>query len=64
MTALVYALFIAGLFSIFSVVIFAHWVRGVIPLIAAGFAAINIKDFFWFKKGVSLTIPETSKPGI
>jgi thiol-disulfide isomerase/thioredoxin len=63
-TALVYAMFIAGLFSIFSVVSFAPWVRVVIALIAAGFAAINIKDFFWFKKGVSLTIPESTKPGI
>ncbi len=63
-TAAVYALFIAGLFSIFSVVSFAPWVRIVIALIATGFAAINIKDFFWFKKGVSLTIPEASKPGI
>ena len=63
-TALVYALFIAGLFSIFSVVSFAPWVRVVIAVIAAGFAVINIKDFFWFKRGVSLTIPESSKPGI
>ncbi|MCV7151478.1 thioredoxin family protein [Mycolicibacterium pyrenivorans] len=63
-TALVYALFIAGLFSIFSVVSSAPWIRVVVALIAAGFAAINIKDFFWFKQGVSLTIPEASKPGI
>lgn len=63
-SALVYALFIAGLFSIFSVVSSAPWVRVVIALLAAGFAAINIKDFFWFKEGVSLTIPDASKPGI
>jgi hypothetical protein len=63
-TALVYALFIAGLFSIFSVASSAPWVRVVVALVAAGFAAINIKDFFWFKKGVSLTIPQSSKPGI
>jgi len=63
-TALVYALFIAGLFSIFSVVSFAPWVRILVALVAAGFAAINIKDYFWFKKGVSLSIPEASKPGI
>ncbi|MDY6999188.1 MAG: thioredoxin family protein [Actinomycetota bacterium] len=63
-TAAVYALFIAGLFSLFSVVDFAPWVRVLVALIAAAFAAINIKDYFWFKKGVSLTIPETTKPGI
>ena len=26
--------------------------------------SINVKDFFAFKKGVSLSIPESSKPGI
>lgn len=63
-TALVYALFITGLFSIFSVASFSPWVRALVVAVAAGFAAINIKDYFWFKKGVSLTIPEASKPGI
>ena len=63
-TALMYALFIAGLFSIFTVVSFAPWVRVVVAAIAILFAAINVKDFFWFKSGVSLSIPESSKPGI
>ncbi|MGD9618712.1 MAG: hypothetical protein AB7G47_01590 [Mycolicibacterium sp.] len=63
-TALVYALFIAGMFSILSIISFAPWVRVIVALIAAGFGAINIKDFFWFKRGVSLTIPEGRKPGI
>jgi len=63
-TALMYALFIAGLFSIFAVVSFAPWVRAVVAVIAILFAAVNIKDFFWFKSGVSLSIPESSKPGI
>jgi len=51
-TALMYALFIAGLFSIFAVVSFAPWVRAVVAVIAILFAAVNIKDFFWFKSGV------------
>jgi hypothetical protein len=32
--------------------------------IAIAAAAINIKDFFWFKRGVSLSIPEQAKPGL
>ncbi|MEM0466280.1 MAG: hypothetical protein QXX20_01580 [Candidatus Thermoplasmatota archaeon] len=37
--------------------------------IAVGFVAtvlglLNIKDFFFFKKGISLSIPESKKPGI
>lgn len=63
-TALVYALFIAGLFSVFAIVNVTPWIRVVVALFAASFAAINIKDFFWFKRGVSLTIPESKKPGI
>ncbi|MCX8030216.1 MAG: hypothetical protein N3A59_01375 [Thermodesulfovibrionales bacterium] len=34
---------------------------GVISLLIA---LINIKDFFIFKKGISLTIPESAKPGL
>lgn len=63
-TALVYALFIAGLFSVFSVVAVAPWVRVAIALIAATFGVINIKDYFSFRTGVSLSIPESAKPGI
>lgn len=63
-TALMYALFIAGLFSIFTVVNFAPWVRVVVAAVAILFATVNVKDFFWFKSGVSLSIPESSKPGI
>lgn len=41
---------------------------GIITLIAGGLALvlgiINIKDFFWFKKGASLSIPEEKKPGL
>lgn len=63
-TALVYALFIGGLFSIFAIVNVTPWVRIIVALFATAFALINIKDFFWFKKGVSLTIPESRKPRI
>jgi thiol-disulfide isomerase/thioredoxin len=63
-TGVVYALFIGGLFSVFQVLSFTPVVRVVVAVLAAAFAAINIKDFFWFKAGVSLSIPEASKPGI
>lgn len=63
-TAGIYALFIAGLFSILSLVRFMGWVQLLVAVIALGFAVINIKDYFWFKAGVSLTISEKHKPGI
>lgn len=28
------------------------------------FAAVNIKDYFWYKEGISLTIADEKKPGI
>ncbi|MGE5892854.1 MAG: hypothetical protein ACM34I_02250 [bacterium] len=34
-------------------------IAGIVALVIAG---INIKDFFFFKQGVSLTIPESAKP--
>jgi hypothetical protein len=33
-------------------------------LVAITIGALNIKDFFWFKSGPSLSIPESAKPGL
>lgn len=63
-TALIYALFITGLFSALTVMSFTGWVSTVVALVALIFAFINIKDYFWYKEGVSLTISDKAKPGI
>lgn len=63
-TAAAYALFIAGIFTILSFVSFLGWVQVLVALIALFFAAINIKDYFWYKEGVSFTIADEKKPGI
>ncbi|HZK05222.1 MAG TPA: thioredoxin family protein [Actinomycetaceae bacterium] len=63
-TAFVYALFIAGIFTIFTVVSMSLWVRILVALVAFVFAFVNIKDYFWFQEGISFTIPEGKKPGI
>ncbi|UCH25324.1 MAG: hypothetical protein JSV66_15540 [Trueperaceae bacterium] len=63
-TSLAYALFIAGLFNALSFVGYLGWIRIVVALIALTFALINIKDYFWYKRGPSLTISERYKPGI
>ena len=73
-------LFIGSVFLLFSGLIYflfmAAWLHvfrwlGEIALMttAAGILAIviallNIKDYFWFRKGLSLSIPETAKPGL
>ena len=63
-TSLVYVLFIAGLFSVLSFISYLGWVQAVVALVALVFAMINIKDYFWYKEGVSLTISDEKKPGI
>jgi glutaredoxin len=63
-TAGIYALFIAGLFTLFTFVSFMTWIQVAVALVALAFALINIKDYFWYKEGVSLTISDKAKPGL
>ena len=63
-TAVLYGLFIAGVFSVLRVISFMGWIQVVVALIALGFALVNIKDYFWFQEGVSFTIGDDKKPGI
>jgi hypothetical protein len=73
-------LFIGGVFVLFSGLVYfafmAAWlnvfllmgeIRGVTlvaGLLAVFIAAVNIKDFFWFQQGLTLSIPESAKPGL
>ncbi len=36
----------------------------VIALVALFFGLVNIKDYFWYKEGISFTISDSKKPGI
>ena len=63
-TSLVYALFIMGIFTMFSVVSFVGWIQVAVALVALFFAVVNIKDYFWYKEGISFTIADEKKPGI
>jgi thiol-disulfide isomerase/thioredoxin len=63
-TSVVYMLFITGLFTMFAVVSFVGWIQVVVALVALFFAAVNLKDYFWYKKGISFTIADEKKPGI
>ena len=61
-SGLLYFLFMAAWLNLFRVI----GELGVITMIAALIAIlaglINVKDFFWFKQGVSLSIPDDAKP--
>lgn len=63
-TAAIYALFIAGLFSVVKIASFYGWIQAVVALVALFFALVNIKDYFWYKEGISFTIADDKKPGI
>ena len=63
-TAAVYGLFITGLFALTNLVSWAGTLTAVVVSITAVFGLLNLKDFFWFGKGPSLSIPSRSKPGI
>ncbi len=63
-TASIYGLFIAGALTIFHFIAHLFWIRLLVALIAIFFAIVSIKDFFWYKKGLSFSIPEKYKPGL
>ena len=63
-TALVYVLFIAGLFTMLTFISFLGWIQAAVSLLALFFALINIKDYFWYKEGLSFTIDDAQKPGL
>ncbi len=63
-SGLIYFLFMAAWLNLFLIAgqLAALTIgAGIVALILA---LINIKDFFFFKQGVSLTIPEQAKPGL
>ncbi len=63
-TSLVYVLFIAGLFTMFTVLDWVPWIQGVVALVALFFALVSVKDYFWYKEGISFTIADEKKPGL
>jgi hypothetical protein len=63
-SGLLYFVFMAAWLNIFLVVGELALITTIAGLVAIVIAVINIKDFFWFKQGVSLSIPESAKPGI
>jgi hypothetical protein len=63
-TTLAYGLALIGLVNAFSILGYVRWIQIGVAVIAGVWGVINIKDFFWYKRGVSLTISEKHKPGI
>ena len=63
-TAGMYALYMAGIYSAMGVVAHLGVVQVAVAVIAGIFGIVSIKDYFAFKKGLSFTIPDSSKPAL
>jgi hypothetical protein len=60
----VYFAFLAAWLNVFLLIGVSRGAQVVIGVVAAAVGAINVKEFFAFKRGISLTIPEAAKPGL
>lgn len=63
-SGLVYFVFMAAWLNLFLLAGELRAVTVVAGLVALVIGAINVKDYFWFKQGISLSIPEAAKPGL
>lgn len=63
-TASLYGLFILGVFTVVDLLSSLTAITVVVGLVAIVFGAVNIKDFFAYKQGLSFTIPDRFKPRI
>ena len=63
-TAAMYAFYVVGLYGVLTYLAYVTWIRVLLALVAGTFGVIAIKDFFWFHQGVSMSIPESRKPGM
>lgn len=63
-SGLVYFAFMAAWLNAFLLLGELRWVTLAAGGVAVLLALVNIKDYFWFKRGISLSIPESRKPGL
>jgi hypothetical protein len=63
-SGLVYFVFMAAWLNVFLIAGELRIMTFAAGLLALMVAALNIKDYFWFKQGASLSIPESAKPGL
>jgi hypothetical protein len=59
-----YFLFMSAWLNLFLVVGQLSWVTIVAGLLAIAIGTLNVKDYFWFHSGASLSMPESARPGL
>ncbi len=60
----IYFVFMAAWLNLFLFIGEIRAITVIAAIIAIGVSSINIKDYFLFKKGFSLSIPDSAKPGL
>jgi len=63
-SGIVYFVFMAAWLNVFLIAGELRVITIIAGLLALTVAALNIKDYFWFKEGPSLSIPDAAKPGL
>ncbi len=63
-SGLVYFAFMAAWLNVFLIVGFSRTVQLSLGGLALLIGGVNVKDFFAFRRGVSLSIPDAAKPGL
>jgi len=62
MSGIVYFLFMTAWLNVFLFAGVSRWVTIILGALLVGMGLINIKEVFWFKKGISLMVPDKAKP--
>jgi thiol-disulfide isomerase/thioredoxin len=63
-SGIVYFVFMAAWLNVFLIAGELRVITFIAGLVALLVAVLNIKDYFWFKTGPSLSIPDSAKPGL
>lgn len=63
-SGLIYFAFMAAWLNLFLLIGLSHAVQFILGALAIGIGLVNVKDFFAFRRGFSLSIPDSAKPGI
>jgi len=63
-SGLVYFLFMAAWLNLFRIIGEIQAVTLAAGAVAVALGAVNIKDYFWFNRGPTLSIPDGAKPGL
>ncbi len=63
-SGLAYFAFMAAWLNVFQLIGLQRWVQIALGSLGVVIGLINVKDFFAFRRGITLSIPESAKPGI